>query len=631
MADSRSSSIQSWRYDAGSGVAAVSLSADGERVLVGTLGKTAVCLNSSGERLWQTQVGNQAWRAGMSGDGQTAVIGSGSTRFWDMKGRSLYCFNADGQLRWQQDLAASIWGLAVAADGHTIAAGTSARQILLFDGQGNLLWQQDIPGLGWYAWVWSAALSADGEVIAAGAADKRIRVFRRSGELLGEHRTRADVFATAVSGNGHLIVAGDSSGHIYCLDRQGNMLWEQALKDKVWAIAPSADGQRLLVGAGEKEAHIRLYNQAGQFLWKRRVGGSVTNVGLSADGRRIVAGTRAGGIFVFDEDQVLHQARAGKIVRDVAISAAGERVVAGSEDGVVYGFQLPPLPETKSPMTPAGTKYQINITGGQGIVIGDQAQVTQRLSTTGAPASPVSDASSTRLQHLNDNIQQDLDLLKECEDALRYEDDPRRRARYRREIDRLRQSAVGHKNEVAAMKAEVSGGKLPGDMPAISKQLQQMDAKLDTILQEQATTQRQLGDLRETLLARLDASEQAIVANVIAHLDQSQLEATEILLKALEDNQVDEEMAQALLTAVQQTLAELQQLPGQLNTPLAHDVQQMAEVVDAPQFDVRHKLKVVAPIIPFILSYEGELELNSSMNLETAWQRLMTRLRGTDE
>lgn len=333
-------SVSTWKVDVGSGVTAVSLSANGTRIAAATLGKMAICFDGVGQLLWRRSVGNQAWRVGLSSDGETAVVGSGSTRFWDMSGRGVSCFNGDGSLRWQQDLAASIWGLAVSADGSTIAVGTSAKQLLIFDGQGHLLWRQDVPGVGWYAWVWSAALSADGQVIAAGAADKHIRILEQTGKLLVAHPTRADVFATAVSADGNVIGAGDSSGSVYCLDRNGRLLWEEELADKVWGVAFSANGQRLLVGAGEKEAHIRLYNLSGQSLWKRHVGGSVTNVSISADGRRIVAGTRDGGIFIFHEDQVLYQARANKIVRDVAISAAGDRVVAGSEDGTVYGFDL---------------------------------------------------------------------------------------------------------------------------------------------------------------------------------------------------------------------------------------------------------------------------------------------------
>ncbi|MEM7332012.1 MAG: PQQ-binding-like beta-propeller repeat protein [Chloroflexota bacterium] len=333
--------LNSWKFYTGAGVASVALSKNGKQFLAGTLGKDVFFLDQNGELLWQKSVGNQAWRAGLGLDAKTAVIGTGSTRFWDMKGRGLFWFEQDGRLRHQVDLAASAWGLAVSADGSTVAVGTSEKQLIVFDNQGHKLWQHDVAGLGWYAWVWSAALSADGGVIAAGAADKRIRIWRRSGVLLGEYATRADVFATAVSADGRTIAAGDSSGHVYCLDRQGQLLWEESLADKVWAVALSTDGQSLLVGAGEKEAHIRIYNQAGQFLWKRHVGGSVINVGFSAQGNRVVAGTRDGGIFIFDREQVLHQARAEEKVRDVAISPNGEWVVAGSEDGYVYGFQLP--------------------------------------------------------------------------------------------------------------------------------------------------------------------------------------------------------------------------------------------------------------------------------------------------
>ncbi len=355
--------VDSWQVKLTGDVLDVSISQESERIIAGTADKKAFCLNLSGDMLWQQPTGNQAWRTGLSSDGKTAVIGTGSTRPWDMKGRGLYCFDGSGNLRWKKDLAASIWGLACSADGNTIAAGTSAKQLLLFDKQGHCLWQHDIPGIGWWAWVWSASLSADGQIVAAGSADKHIRIWERNGQLLAEHRTQGDVFATAVSANGDIIAAGDNSGQIYCLDRNGNLLWQQPLKDKVWAVALSADGKRLLVGMGEKEIHIHLYNLAGRFLWKRHVGHSVTNVGLSADGRRIVAGTRQGGIYIFDEESVIHTAQANKIVRDVAITANGEWVVAGSEDGYVYSFHLSPAnPEIVEPGNIAANElYQLII------------------------------------------------------------------------------------------------------------------------------------------------------------------------------------------------------------------------------------------------------------------------------
>src|SRR5690606_33899207 len=97
-------------------------------------------------------------------------------------------------------------------------------------------------------------------------------------------------------------------------------------------------------------------------------------------------------------------------------------------------------------------KYQIHITNAQGLTIGDNAQVTQYFSTSGEPQTgPMATISETRLQQLQDNIQQDLELLKDYEDALRYEDDPRRLARYRRAIAELKTSAANYKEEIAAL------------------------------------------------------------------------------------------------------------------------------------------------------------------------------------
>ena len=47
-----------------------------------------------------------------------------------------------------------------------------------------------------------------------------------------------------------------------------------------------------------------------------------------------------------------------------------------------------------------------------------------------------------RLEDLEDNIKQDLELLKEYDDELRYTTDPRLKARYRREIVRQEESVA---------------------------------------------------------------------------------------------------------------------------------------------------------------------------------------------
>ena len=52
-----------------------------------------------------------------------------------------------------------------------------------------------------------------------------------------------------------------------------------------------------------------------------------------------------------------------------------------------------------------------------------------------------------RMQHLADNIRQDLDLLKGFEDHLRYATDPRIIAKYQRDIERQRESLARSQQE----------------------------------------------------------------------------------------------------------------------------------------------------------------------------------------
>jgi len=248
--------------------------------------------------------------------------------------------------------------------------------------------------------------------------------------------------------------------------------------------------------------------------------------------------------------------------------------------------------------------------------------------TTHPSVKSASEVIELQLQHLADNIRQDLTLLKEYEDTLRYEDDPRRRAKYRREIEQLRKSAARYRQEYEELRAQATG-EPSGTMRDVADQLQYMDAKLDALLAGQKGLREDLTDLRQALLTRFDVSEQALIAAVVEHLDQGQLVTIQSVLDAIEAGHVPDMELQETLDAVQQALSEMRKQGAVLGTPaLTNEVEQLAELADAPRMDVKHRLKVTVPIIPLILSYEGEIELGSELNLEAAWQRLVSRLRG---
>ena len=159
-----------------------------------------------------------------------------------------------------------------------------------------------------------------------------------------------------------------------------------------------------------------------------------------------------------------------------------------------------------------------------------------------------------RIQQLADNIHQDLKLLKEYEDELRFTSDPRLKGKYEREIQRQRESLAGNQKEY-------------------DDSLQSLQQVIDT-------------------------------------------------------HPVPEPVIQETLDAVSQIFSEITATEsGRFDSRLITDVAVASEVVDDPKLDVGHKLKVSIPIIPLILSYEGEIDLKSGLNLKKAWQKLKTWIR----
>ncbi len=160
-----------------------------------------------------------------------------------------------------------------------------------------------------------------------------------------------------------------------------------------------------------------------------------------------------------------------------------------------------------------------------------------------------------RTQQLADNIRQDLDLLKGFEDEMRYETNPRIIAKYRRDIDRQ----------------------------------------------------------RETLAL-------------------NQREYDEIIKNAqdvLGSHSVPEKELQDTLNAVQLILSEIRQSEaGQYSPQLVSEAEKVSGIVNDPKLDSNHKLKYSIPIIPLILSYEGEVALKGGVDLKRAWQGLKSWLQG---
>jgi hypothetical protein len=216
-----------------------------------------------------------------------------------------------------------------------------------------------------------------------------------------------------------------------------------------------------------------------------------------------------------------------------------------------------------------------------------------------------------RLTDLLDHITQDQKLLKEFEEALTVEDNPRTLKKYKKEIKRQQESIDNYKQEYTELQQQLIGISTPqiqvvgNQLQIIENQLQQIDAKLNIVLINQ-----------DSLLLRYQVSEQAILRVFIEQLNQTQLAFTENMLNAVAANQVSESEMLQMLAVLE---SRIPSLPSSSQA-------EIAEIIKSPELDARHKITVTLPIVPFLINYEGELELGTGFNIKSAWEFIIKKL-----
>lgn len=224
-----------------------------------------------------------------------------------------------------------------------------------------------------------------------------------------------------------------------------------------------------------------------------------------------------------------------------------------------------------------------------------------------------------RLQQLQKNINQELELLEEYEEVLRYidEDDIRKKKRCLREIERQKQAVDKYQQEYAQLQQQSTQSS--PQMEQIHATLQQMEQKINFIQKGQVATYKLLSKTHQDLLARYEKSEQVIIGEITKKLKESDLKVTQKLLEAVETNRVSDVQMEQMLTVIEQQLP-LPALPPAQSEPIA-------EIIKDPELDIKHRLNVALPIVPLLINYEAEIELGSGFNLSNTWERLIQKLR----
>jgi len=218
-------------------------------------------------------------------------------------------------------------------------------------------------------------------------------------------------------------------------------------------------------------------------------------------------------------------------------------------------------------------------------------------------------ALNLRLQHLEKNIAQVLQLLNEYEEELLDEDDPGKKRKYRRRVESLKQQKASYEEEFAKLQVQLID-EHPLQAQNIFVQLRKIDDKIELLLDSQAILSR-------ALLLHFNLEEQALLLPFTQHLDEPELVKMQAFLDAVDAEEVSEEEVQLMLTETRQLLKALKER----NLALPAGNEAVVEMINAPTIDAKHALKVSIPIIPFILAYEGELGLGTGINLKETWER----------
>jgi hypothetical protein len=226
-----------------------------------------------------------------------------------------------------------------------------------------------------------------------------------------------------------------------------------------------------------------------------------------------------------------------------------------------------------------------------------------------------------RLIDLEDHINKDLELSKQYEDVLRYEDDPRRSAKYQNEIGKLKASTDRYRQEYESFQLSLNQQSYPEES-SLKNQLNTIQEGIIKLQAGQRAIYNNITSLQFNILSRFDEAERKIMSTILLSIDESELKIVNSMVDAVERSQLSaDEIRQ--ITAISEVAIE--QLPKHAT---GEESQEIIKLLKSPELENKHRLTLTIPIIPMLLNYEAELEIGSGINIAQVWKSLSKRFGG---
>ena len=243
---------------------------------------------------------------------------------------------------------------------------------------------------------------------------------------------------------------------------------------------------------------------------------------------------------------------------------------------------------------------------------------------------------STRLEDIDKNIKKAEKLLSQYEGKLIHITEPSIRTEYEERVEEINKLINDYK-KLREQESKASTVILESTNTLNKKDdlehvgLEEKITKFDEMLKTQEDILKKIKESETEIISHFDIKERKIITAITERIEKSEKDIVNTLLNSLDsiDNIDSFEEVNETLSSVHVALEKMKDEQSIISdTILSGTVNDISEVIDNPQFDVKHRLKVAIPIIPLVLQYETFLELKSGVNLEKAWEWLKQKFGG---
>lgn len=238
---------------------------------------------------------------------------------------------------------------------------------------------------------------------------------------------------------------------------------------------------------------------------------------------------------------------------------------------------------------------------------------------------------NTRLLNLDRNVDLALGLVRDLEEELFYETDPIKRAKYERDKKRVVETLEGHRKEIETLERLSVADKSAGT--EVTSQIKSINEKLDSLQSGHEELSHELASLKAQVLQGLGANYGESLEPVVRSLGAANLRAAQTAIERVDSTDLDEREAGEILEAVKTAANHLVKTDLIKEPSLRANISKLAGAIEDSKLELKHRLKMSIPLIPFLLSYEAEASWNNALNLEkaTKWFRTKGGRDGNDE